>query len=257
MQTTLELEEESSKKIITAESYYNQQDTMWSLDNIIKACDCASNGRSYDVVTAAEWGLMQSALIEALENRRILEDNCDYLLLGTGWENDESHLRHFSVGNFPEGFAGVDDINMTLLNHVESTCSYDFVKSEIAQAAERLIQKYNEQTKDSVKGIKCLQNARFLNFGCDEVMWWKYLAGACTDWDDRFTGKEGKDVMDLVAGDLEKFPHILQGERCNDDGLYCLYISDGHRLILKQITDLFITQPRLVTEGGEEIHWNC
>lgn len=269
MQTSLKLEQSSKgangRVRLTADRYFKNTKDTWSFSNVLNTIKAATDKCSYDTVLASEWKLMQSTLIRVLEDRRILEDTCDFLLLGSGWENDESHLRHLSIGNFPTTESGesfkVEDMNANLLSNTVEISSYDLAR-DVADTAKKLICESNNCDRDhpSYKEIYADSgvHSHFLTTRNDEVVWWKYISGAYSDWDVLFEGEEAQDVMDMVNNDIEKFPHSLVSQRIDDDSLFCMYIVDGCKLKLQTLGELYITEPQLVLSGSnQQISWNC
>jgi hypothetical protein len=228
----------------SVEAYFGNNSKFWEEKEINTTIESLDNTR-YHTCTASEWKILQLGFLKLLLSRKEQDVPCDYLLAGTAWHHDETHLRHLSFGNWGT-LEAKEKTNWNDLYDVASSSHVDDFAKGLVESIHAILKEHGLMdvlaNKDLIEGT-ILQLEPYPKD--TESFIWKLISGAISDWQQMVTDHEGEDY-DSINGDDPP-----------DDGcLFMLYFNNKKELKVRELIAMYTTEPTLVTDGGHEIHWN-
>ena len=224
-------------------AYMQSTPGFWTEDELQKTLNGIVTNGSINTVTLSEWKLLSAAFLQLCMTRRAEGKFCDFLVIGTSWQNDETAVRHVSFGNW-----GTLTHQASYRDLFENNCSgeVECLSAEVSEALHVILREHglialSEKAKTMEATIFKINPYPVST----ETICWKILAGGMADWDALTTDEPGKNYDDLACDD----PH--------DEGhLTLVYINKDQNLVTRELTPLYTTEPKLVTDDNYEVTWN-
>lgn len=172
----------------------------------------------------------------------------DYILMGVAWDNDETNIRHLNAAKWNSLTA--DSSYSDLYANSEQN-SVDISGAEIMAALSDLLSHrgilpdFEEHIKEVSK-----KDANNYNFSIPSTdsFWWNVLHLVNVDWKRVKPNSENTSPQPTLK-DWEDVPAV-------EDGMYLVYFDTDYVLKSKWLTNLHVTEPRLVDDSGNNITWN-
>ena len=195
--------------------------------------------------TVSEWRILELMFLQMLYARASHEQNCDFVLFGVAWENDESNIRHISYGNWDLDSKLKEDeswnniYNNSSYNHNESSFQTSMRQALSCILTEHGIEESDFKDVDSYSLLEC----------AEESLIWRMIAGTRTNWK-----KVVADSVEHVESEEPLNYYEIQGDCDIGHSLFLLYPSIDGSIKSKALVECWVTEPALMADGNQ-IEW--